>query len=131
MADHLQDASGTSPGDVQTVPRAAPADVIEVRSDAPQWMPDGWEHPEEASAYQIEVRLSADEDGRFSVYAPRLPGAHSAGDTEDDAIANMNDAVPELLRAYRDEKMPIPWRPEGDVKPASPSEKSKWIMVRV
>ena len=130
MADHPHETSETSPGNVVTVPRADPADVI-VRSDAPQWTSWNWEVPESASAYQIEVRSSPEDDGRFSVYAPRLPGAHSEGDTEEHAIANMSDAVGELLRTYRDEKMPIPWRQEGDVKPPGSGERSKWILVSV
>ena len=77
------------------------------------------------------VRLFPEDDGRFCVYAPRLPGAHSEGETEAHAIASMSDVVRELLRTYRDKKMPIPWREEGDVEPAAPSDRSKWIMVRV
>ena len=33
------------------------------------------------------------EDGGFNVSCPALPGCHSQGDTEDEAIENIKDAI--------------------------------------
>ena len=47
------------------------------------------------------VALQRDEDG-VSVWVPGLPGCWSQGATEDEALANVRDAVAEYLAA-RDE----------------------------
>ncbi len=49
--------------------------------------------------YKIALRRS---DEGFSVSVPGLPGCWSQGDTEEEAIANIQDAIREFLAA-RDE----------------------------
>jgi predicted RNase H-like HicB family nuclease len=39
------------------------------------------------------------EDGGFNVSCPALPGCHSQGDTEEEAIENIKDAIRECLEA--------------------------------
>ena len=39
------------------------------------------------------------EDGRYNVSCPALPGCHSQGETEDEAIDNIKDAIVGCLEA--------------------------------
>jgi antitoxin HicB len=39
------------------------------------------------------VLRSDEEDGGFNVSCPALPGCHSQGDTEEEAIENIKDAI--------------------------------------
>jgi predicted RNase H-like HicB family nuclease len=58
--------------------------------------PDG---EDEAMKYKIILRRS--EEG-YSVSVPGLPGCWSQGDTEEEAIENIKDAVQEYLAARND-----------------------------
>lgn len=49
--------------------------------------------------YQIVLEES---DEGFSVSVPSLPGCHSQGETEQEAIENITDAIREYLAAIRD-----------------------------
>ncbi|MBX9623194.1 MAG: type II toxin-antitoxin system HicB family antitoxin [Gemmataceae bacterium] len=48
-----------------------------------------------------KVALYSDEEG-FSVTVPALPGCWSEGDTEDEALENIRDAIREYLAALDD-----------------------------
>ena len=50
---------------------------------------------------KYEVRLTQTDEG-FSVACPGLPGCWSQGQTEDEALANIRDAIREYLEV-RDE----------------------------
>lgn len=49
------------------------------------------------------VVLLAEEDGRYSASVPALPGALSWGDTVEDAMANITEAIEGLLEAMRED----------------------------
>jgi predicted RNase H-like HicB family nuclease len=55
--------------------------------------------PEVKMDYKVVVHES--EEG-FSVSCPGLPGCWSQGDTEDEALANIQDAIREYLAAVDD-----------------------------
>jgi predicted RNase H-like HicB family nuclease len=48
-----------------------------------------------------KVVLTESEEG-FSVSCPGLPGCWSQGETEDEALENIKDAISEYLRAVED-----------------------------
>ena len=50
---------------------------------------------------KYKIRLEKTEEG-FSVSCPGLPGCWSQGQTEDEAIANIRDAIREYLSAIDD-----------------------------
>lgn len=54
------------------------------------------------------VVLLAEEDGRYSAFVPALPGAVSWGDTVEDALANITEAIEGLLEAMREDRDEIP-----------------------
>lgn len=42
---------------------------------------------------KISVVLEPSEEGGFTVYAPSLPGCISEGDTEEEALKNIKEAI--------------------------------------
>ncbi len=51
----------------------------------------------------FKVILKPDlEDGGFNVSCPALPGCHSQGDTEEEAIENIKDAIVGCLEALNE-----------------------------
>ncbi|MEO5769444.1 MAG: type II toxin-antitoxin system HicB family antitoxin [Polyangia bacterium] len=57
---------------------------------------------------QYTAVFEQEEDGGFSVYVPDLPGCASQGDTYEEALANIADAIEGLLAAMKDDGVPVP-----------------------
>ena len=51
---------------------------------------------------KLKIIIHREEDGRYSVAAPALPGCFSCGDTLDEARANIRDAAAGWLDANSD-----------------------------
>ncbi len=52
---------------------------------------------------QIKVVLEPSEDGGYTVYVPSLPGCISEGDTQEEAIANIHEAIALYLEPVEDD----------------------------
>ena len=52
---------------------------------------------------KIKVVLEASEEGGFTVYVPSLPGCISEGETEEEALANIREAIELYLEPVEDE----------------------------
>jgi predicted RNase H-like HicB family nuclease len=61
----------------------------------------------------IVAPLSAEDGGGFSVVVPDLPGCMSDGDTPEQAVANVQDAIAEWIETARDLGRPIPQPSRG------------------
>ncbi len=48
------------------------------------------------------VILEKESDGRFSAHCPELPGCHSWGETEDEAIKNIMEAIAGYMEVIED-----------------------------
>ena len=59
----------------------------------------------------------------FSAYSPDLPGCVTTGATEDEALANMREAIAFHLDGLREEGLPIP-RPSSRAGPTPPASSS-------
>ena len=57
--------------------------------------------PGEEVAMKYKVALHRSDEG-ISVSVPALPGCWSEGDTEEEALANIRDAIQEYLAALED-----------------------------
>ena len=55
-----------------------------------------------------QVLLYPGEDGQFVVEVPSLPGCISQGQTRDEAIANIREAITLYLEALAEAGQPIP-----------------------
>lgn len=59
--------------------------------------------------YQIVISpLSAEDGGGFLVFVPDLPGCMSDGETPEEALVNIRDAIGEWLDLAKERKIPIP-----------------------
>ena len=58
--------------------------------------------------YRFTALVEQDEDGVFISSCPALPGCHSQGDTYDEAIENLKDALQLYLEAKLSFGEPIP-----------------------
>ncbi len=52
---------------------------------------------------KIRVVLEPSEEGGYTVYVPSLPGCISEGDTEEDALANIREAIELYLEPVEDD----------------------------
>ena len=57
---------------------------------------------------RFKVILERESDGGFSVYVPSLPGCASQGDTQQEALTNIREAIEGYLLSLRDDGLPIP-----------------------
>lgn len=90
---------------------------------------EGWRSFESGKAYRCRVLVNEEDDGGFSVFALRLPGTISQGDTFDEAIANIRDALAGSIRTYMEMGRTVPWK-DVDVDDRKNSEE-RWILVNV
>ncbi len=54
------------------------------------------------------VILEHEDDGGYHAFTPTLPGCHSQGDTLDEAIANIKEAIEGYLESLRAHGQAIP-----------------------
>ena len=52
---------------------------------------------------QVKVILEPAEEGGYTVYVPSLPGCISEGETEEEAMANIKEAIELYLEPVEDE----------------------------
>ncbi|MBI4859795.1 MAG: type II toxin-antitoxin system HicB family antitoxin [Candidatus Riflebacteria bacterium] len=53
------------------------------------------------------VTVDRDEDGAYVVECPAIPGCISQGDTEEEALANIRDAIRQCLEVRAERGMPL------------------------
>lgn len=54
---------------------------------------------------KLQVVLEPSEDGGYTAYVPSLPGCISEGETRDDALANIREAIELYLEPTEDDSM--------------------------
>lgn len=52
---------------------------------------------------RFKIVLEPSEEGGFTVYVPSLPGCVSEGDTEEEALANIHEAIEVYLEPVEDD----------------------------
>lgn len=60
------------------------------------------------TTYKFPVIIEKDEDGFFVADCPDLQGCHTQGETIEEAITNIRDAIKLNLKIYKEEKQDIP-----------------------
>ena len=55
-----------------------------------------------------QVILYPDEDGRWVAECPSLPGCISQGESKQDAISNVKEAIELYISALEDDGLPVP-----------------------
>jgi predicted RNase H-like HicB family nuclease len=61
-----------------------------------------------AIVHRYRVVFQREPDGGYSVHCPSLKGCHSQGDTYDEALANIREAILGWLEVAREFGDPIP-----------------------
>jgi predicted RNase H-like HicB family nuclease len=81
-------------------------------------------------AYRFHILVIKENDGAYSAVVLNLPGTGSCGDTEEDAMHNVVEAIRGSMDILLESGNPIPWRNStGD--PIPDGAKQKWIFVNV
>jgi len=60
---------------------------------------------------KLLVRVEPDEDGGYVVECPALPGCVSQGETVEEALANIQEAIRGFLVVRRKHGLPLPEEP--------------------
>ena len=79
-------------------------------------------------SYRCHIAIIKDDDDLYSVIVMNLPGAGSSGSTEDEAIKNVRNLIPEMVSAYVEESGTVPWLTPDDYE-IPEGAKQKWILV--
>lgn len=58
--------------------------------------------------YKIPLILAPQEEGGFTVTSPLLPELVTEGDTVEEVLANVQDALSAVVEAYQDLGRPLP-----------------------
>ncbi len=58
--------------------------------------------------YKVPLVFESQPEGGFTVTSPLLPGLVTEGDTMEEALANVGDAMAALVEAYEDLGRPLP-----------------------
>jgi len=60
------------------------------------------------ATYRFNIVVERDEDGVYIASCPALQGCHSQGDTYEEAVENLKDAIRLHIEARREVGEPIP-----------------------
>ena len=58
--------------------------------------------------YNYTIILEREEDGGYHAFCSTLPGCHTQGDTFDEAMENIKDAIKLYIESLKAHKDPIP-----------------------
>ena len=75
------------------------------------YIPSDWPMPipkRRALFMRYTVVLADEAGGGYSVSVPALPGCHSQGDTRDEALANIREAIELYVGTLREAGEPVP-----------------------
>jgi predicted RNase H-like HicB family nuclease len=57
---------------------------------------------------KFRIHIEQDEDGKFVASAPTLPGCWSQGDTREEALRNVTEAIEAYIESLQKHGNPIP-----------------------
>ncbi len=69
-------------------------------------------------SYTVRIQLEPEEDGRWSAWAPDLPGCATWGDTQEEALAHIHEAVRGYIHTLVENGLPIPPEVKTSDEPA-------------
>ncbi len=55
-----------------------------------------------------QVIVYTDENGEWCATCPSLPGCHSQGDTQEEALDNIKEAIQAYIEALEQDNLPVP-----------------------
>jgi len=57
---------------------------------------------------RFKVVLEKEPEGGYSVHVPALPGCTSQGETEEETMSNIADAIQLFIWSLKDDNLPVP-----------------------
>ena len=80
--------------------------------------------------FECRILLLPEPSGGYSAHAINLPGVVSQGESDEEAVANLQEAFAGAIQAYQEAGEKIPWTTtETQEKPQDAKE--RWIVVNV
>jgi predicted RNase H-like HicB family nuclease len=73
------------------------------------------------------VHLLPEEEGGYSVCSANLPGVASQGETEQEALGNITEALKGVIEVYKEQGSPIPWL--KDIRGSEPKAIMRVIFI--
>jgi len=64
---------------------------------------------------RFKVVLEPQEEGGYTVYVPSLPGCVSQGETIQEAMTNIKEAIELYLESYKERKLSLPRIEEREI----------------
>jgi len=64
---------------------------------------------------KVKIVLEASEEGGYTVYVPILPGCISEGDTKEEALANIREAIELYMEPVEDDITASPGREIAEI----------------
>jgi predicted RNase H-like HicB family nuclease len=59
-------------------------------------------------SYRFTALFEREPDGGYHAFCPALPGCHAQGETLDEAVANIREAIALYIESLREHNEPIP-----------------------
>ena len=82
------------------------------------------------------VLVEAEEERGFHVWCPALKGCHSQGETQEEALENIQEAIAAYLESLQDDGLPLPadvtihhmetWEKEDEANPRKSNQLPKY-----
>ena len=92
--------------------------------------PEGeWTEYAPGTVFSCQVYLVPDVEGGFSASVADLPGVASEGDTEEETLANITEALAAAIEAYKQEGRKAPWLKAP--RSPHPEALTRWVTVHV
>jgi predicted RNase H-like HicB family nuclease len=103
-----------------TIEVSSKNDAITMRIDRDDW--------QKSNGYRFHILLISDDAASVSAIVLNLPGIGSCGETEEEAMVNVKEAIQGALEEYKVSGRAIPWKDtSGEVIPRGAIQ--KWIVV--
>lgn len=88
-----------------------------------------WEIIDPSKRYRALAIVTRDDEDSFTSICPSLPGAGSQGDSAEEAIENLKEALAGCIESYLEAGECIPWIREAGF--GGDAEIKRWIVVDV
>jgi predicted RNase H-like HicB family nuclease len=90
-----------------------------------------WERiPDEGlTAYRCLIAMVREEHGGYSAIVVNLPGCGSCGDSEEEAIENVKEAIQGTIESYIEAGKDIPWVDPTLEEKLEGTVRTTWIVV--
>jgi len=108
-------------------PQAAKGKLDQCRFPV-QVVPNRWDTFDPGTVFLALAVVEPDDDA-FVAYSPSLPGAASQGDSPEEAVANLKEALAGCLEAYKEAGDKVPWVKDPSIE-GSPLIQ-RWVEIRV